>query len=87
MLEKYIDIKNETGLNARASSALVKKASEFKSQCFIIKDGNEYNCKSIIHIMSMLARKGDKILLRVEGSDQERALKELTQLIKNIKDY
>lgn len=86
MLEKKIKIQNETGLNARAASLLVREATRFKSESFILKDGNEYNCKSIMHIMSMLARQGEEILLKVEGSDEEKAFHELTKLIENLKD-
>ncbi|SET66593.1 phosphocarrier protein [Natronincola peptidivorans] len=86
MLEKRIKIKNETGLNARPASLLVKEATKYKAESFIIKDGNEYNCKSIMNIMSMLARQGEEILLKVEGSDEEKAFKGLTDLIENLSE-
>lgn len=86
MLEKRIRIENESGLNARASSLLVREATRFKSESFILKDGNEYNCKSIMHVMSMMARQGEEILLKVEGPDEEKAFKVLVDLIENLKD-
>ncbi|SNR96959.1 phosphocarrier protein [Anaerovirgula multivorans] len=86
MLEKKIIIQKETGLNARAASLLVKEATRFKSESFIMKDGNEYNCKSIMHIMSMLAGMGEEILLKVEGSDEEKAFRALVELIENLRD-
>ena len=62
---------------------MVKEATRFKAESFIIKDGNEYNCKSIMHIMSMLARHGEEILLKVEGSDEEKAFRALVDVIES----
>ncbi|SDK04996.1 HPr family phosphocarrier protein [Natronincola ferrireducens] len=86
MLEKKIHIQNEKGINARPASLLVREATKFKAESYIIKDGNAYNCKSIMNIMSMLARQGEEILLRVEGSDEEKAIKALVTLIENFRD-
>ncbi|AKL94152.1 phosphotransferase system, phosphocarrier protein HPr [Clostridium aceticum] len=83
MLEKKITVKSETGLNARAASLLVREATKFKAESYVIKDGNEYNCKSIMNIMSMLLRQGEEVLLKAEGSDAEKALKALAHLIEN----
>ncbi|AOY76063.1 HPr family phosphocarrier protein [Clostridium formicaceticum] len=86
MLEKKITIKNETGLSPRAASFLVREATKFKAESYIIKNGNEYNCKSIMNIMSMLVRQDEEILLKVEGSDEEKAFDALVDLIENLKE-
>lgn len=81
MLEKVVVIKNEIGLHARPASLLVKEAARFKSEIFMIKKGNEYNCKSIMNVLSMGAKKGEELILRIEGSDEEEAMAALTELI------
>ncbi|GAB6086633.1 HPr family phosphocarrier protein [Alkaliphilus crotonatoxidans] len=83
MLEKVVTIKNEIGLHARPASLLVKEASRFKADTFLIKKGNKYNCKSIMNVLSMGAKKGDEIILRVDGSDEEEAMEALVDLIEN----
>lgn len=81
MLEKKITVQNETGIHARAASLLVREATKFIAESYIIKDGNQYNCKSIMSIMSMGARKGENIHLKVIGADEEEAFQALTDLI------
>ncbi len=83
MLEKVVRIKNEIGLHARPASLLVKEATRFNADTILIKKGNEYNCKSIMNVLSMGAKKGDEILLRVDGPDEEEALEVLFDLIEN----
>ncbi|WP_026478025.1 HPr family phosphocarrier protein [Alkaliphilus transvaalensis] len=83
MLEKMVVIKNAIGLHARPASYLVKEATRFKSEIMIIKGGNEYNCKSIMNVLSMGAKKGDEILLKIEGSDEAEAMEALVDLIEN----
>ncbi|ABR47464.1 Phosphotransferase system, phosphocarrier protein HPr [Alkaliphilus metalliredigens QYMF] len=81
MLEKKIIVNNETGIHARPASLLVKEATKFKSEFFIVKDGNEYNCKSIMSVMSMGAKKGEEITVKVFGEDEIEAFEAMTSLI------
>ncbi|KAB3524831.1 HPr family phosphocarrier protein [Alkaliphilus serpentinus] len=81
MLEKKVIVKNEIGLHARPASLLVKAATSYKSDVYIIKDGNEYNGKSIMNILSLGAQKGDELLLKIDGPDEEQAIEALVRLI------
>ena len=82
MIKEEVEVGSEPGLNARAANLFVKKASSFKSEITIIKDDKEYDGKSIMGILSMGAVKGDKILIKAEGNDEEEAVKVLVELIK-----
>ncbi|MCF6465327.1 HPr family phosphocarrier protein [Clostridium sp. Cult2] len=81
MFKEEVTLKNETGLHARPASLFVKEASRFASDIKVIKDGKEYNAKSIMGILSMGAGKGDAILIQAEGSDAEAAVKALVKLV------
>lgn len=81
MLEKKIAIKNATGIHARPASLLVKEATRFKSDCFIIKGDKEYNCRSIMSIMGMGAKQGDEVILKVSGEDEQEAFEAISDLI------
>jgi len=81
MYELEIVLMNELGLHARPASILAKKASKFSSHITIIKDGKEYNAKSIINILSMAASKGDKIKIVATGDDEAKAVEELKVVI------
>ncbi|PHS35056.1 MAG: HPr family phosphocarrier protein [Alkaliphilus sp.] len=81
MLEKKLVIGNEIGLQARTASMLVREATKYKAESIIVKDGDEYNCKSIMNILTMSAKKGEEVLLKVEGPDEKSAMENLTMLI------
>lgn len=70
MLEKQYTITNDQGLHARPASLLVQTASQSKSSVTLIKEGKEYNAKSVLGIMSVGAQKGDVISIRIDGPDE-----------------
>lgn len=87
MITKEIVLLNESGLHARPASMFVKEASKYKCTIKVIKDGKEYNPKSIMSILSMGAGKGDSIIIQAEGENEENVVNELANFIQNkIKD-
>ena len=83
MIEKEVVVKNKLGLHARPSALFVRKASKFKSEIALVKDGVEVNGKSIMGLMMLAAEMGSKILIRAEGEDEERAVEALATLFEN----
>ena len=83
MYKEEVVLKNETGLHARPVSIFVKEASKFSSDIKVVKDGKEFNGKSIMGILSMGAGKGDILTIKAEGEDEENAVKTLVDLISN----
>jgi phosphocarrier protein HPr len=81
MIEKKAIVTSETGIHARPALSVVKEASKFKSEVLIVKDGNEYNAKSIVAIMSMAAVKNDEITIKATGADEEAAALAMVKLI------
>ncbi|SES96919.1 phosphocarrier protein [Natronincola peptidivorans] len=86
MLEKKIIIQNETGIHARPASLVVKEAQKYQSEIILLKEGSKYNCKSIMNIMSMGAKKGEEIHLTVSGDDEEEAFSALVNMLENSLD-
>ncbi|MGH4138933.1 HPr family phosphocarrier protein [Clostridium sp.] len=81
MIEKKAIVKSESGIHARPALSVVKEASKFKSEVLIVKDGNEYNAKSIVAIMCMAAAKDDEITIKATGADEEAAAVAMVKLI------
>lgn len=79
-------IKNEVGLHARPAALLVSEVSKYKSNIKIIKNGKEYNPKSILGVLSMVAKKGDEITIAAEGEDEEAAVLGIKSLIESFAD-
>jgi phosphocarrier protein HPr len=84
MMEKKAIVKSETGIHARPALTVVKEASKFKSEVIIVKDGNEYNAKSIVAIMSMAAVKDDEITIKATGNDEEAAVVAMVKIIEQL---
>ena len=83
MLEKNIRIMHDTGIHARPAAVLVKVAMRYESDIYLYRDGNEYDAKSIMNVMSMGVRQGEEIHLVIKGPDETQAFEELVQLIEN----
>lgn len=79
-----IELKNKSGLHARPASQFVSKAKNYEAEVAIQKDNHSVNAKSIMGLMTLGASYGDKIKLKVNGNDEEKALKELTELVKSF---
>ena len=78
-----IEIINKLGMHARASAKFVKIATSFDSNIDIQKGSRRVNAKSIMGVMMLAANKGSTITIHADGSDAEKSLDALEQLIKN----
>lgn len=81
MLEGIFTIRNKLGLHARPAATFVKMANEFKSDIWIEKDGTEVNGKSIMGLLMLACPLGSRVMLKVDGADEEKAFQDLGQLI------
>ena len=79
-IEKVI-LELETGLHARPASELVKVASRYSSEIKLIKDGEEFNAKSIMGLLSISATKGDIFTIQAEGKDAKEAVEGIKYII------
>jgi phosphocarrier protein HPr len=78
-----VRISNKSGLHARSAATFVQLATKFKSDVKVKKEEVEVNGKSILGMMMLGAIYGSKIILKITGPDEKRALEELSELIKN----
>ncbi|MEN3043667.1 MAG: HPr family phosphocarrier protein [Candidatus Hydrothermales bacterium] len=81
MIEKEVIVKNTLGIHARPATQFVKIASKYNCDVYVIKDGVEVNGKSIMSLLILTATKGSKLTIRCSGEDEEKALKELVDLV------
>lgn len=83
MIKVELELKNQAGLHARPASLFVKEASKYLSDINVIKDGKEYNAKSIMGILSMATGQGDKLVIVAEGSDEKKAIEGLKSMVES----
>ena len=61
MVEKQVEVKLKTGLQARPAAMFVQEANRFSSDVFLEKDGKKVNAKSIMGLMSLALGTGTVI--------------------------
>jgi phosphocarrier protein HPr len=74
-------IQNERGLHARAAAKFVKIVSEFDADILVEKDGADVSGDSIMGLMMLAASKGTCIRVTATGSDEEKAIAALSELV------
>ncbi|WP_225757060.1 HPr family phosphocarrier protein [Cardiobacterium sp. Marseille-Q4385] len=84
MQEKNLTLNNPSGLHARPAKDFVQQAKGFEANVTIIKDGNEYNGKSLMKLLQAGLSKGDQLTLRTDGADEADALEKLADYITNL---
>ena len=68
-------------MHARPASDFCKTAGSFKSKISILKDGEEYDAKSILMVLCVGAAQGDTIEIRAEGEDEQEAIDALVKTL------
>lgn len=78
--EKSVTVSNPLGVHARPSAMIVQTASKFRSDVWLIKDGNQVNAKSMLGVMTLAAEMGSIVIIRADGSDEEKAVEALVKV-------
>lgn len=82
MIKTTVTINCE-GLEARPIAMLVQKASQFSSKVHIEVGTKKVNAKSIMGMMSLSVRSGDKVVVITDGADEIEAAKEIETYLCN----
>jgi len=80
-IEKEVTIMNPQGLHARPAALFVQIAMKYDSTIILKKDQEKVNGKSIMGILMLAAERNSKILIEVNGTDAEQAVKELEEFL------
>lgn len=81
MIEKKVEVKLKSGLQARPAALFVQEANRFSSEVFLEKDGKKVNAKSIMGLMSLAVNSGSAITISANGSDEEDAVEALVTFV------
>ncbi|WP_409251947.1 HPr family phosphocarrier protein [Bacillus sp. SCS-153A] len=81
MIEQKVEVKLKTGLQARPAALFVQEANRFSSEVFLERNGKKVNAKSIMGLMSLAVSSGTEITLIADGTDEEEAVKHLTDFV------
>ena len=81
MIQQELEIINKLGLHARASAKLTQLAAKYKSEVWMTRNKRRVNAKSIMGVMMLAAGIGAKVILEVEGVDEQDCFNALQALI------
>lgn len=81
MTQKAIQVKLETGLEARPVAMLVQVASRFDSTVYINVDDRKVNAKSIMGMMSLGLASGEQVNVTADGEDEEAAIEGIEKFL------
>ena len=73
-------ITDEVGIHARPAGILAKKAKEYTSKITLTKDGKSAEAQKLMAVMSLGVKKGETVVVSVEGEDEERMWYKYTEI-------
>jgi phosphocarrier protein HPr len=81
MQQRDVEIVNELGLNASASTKLAQLAATYQCDVSLARNGRKVNAKSVMGVMMLAAPKGSHVALETDGPDEMEALNAIVALI------
>ena len=79
MKEFRYALRDENGIHARPAGKLVKLAKSFRSTITASFGVKNADVKKLVSLMGLGVKKGDEIIVLVEGEDEEEAASRLSQ--------
>ena len=81
MISCNVTVKNSVGLHARPATFFIQKANSYKSSIWVERGDRIVNAKSLLGVLSMGITKGTRVSIIADGSDEEEAVKALTEML------
>lgn len=81
MKEFTYTIQDRLGIHARPAGILSKIAQNTDSLCMLSHNDRTVNLKKVFALMSMGIKCGDKIIVTVEGADEEEILEKIRRVL------
>jgi phosphocarrier protein HPr len=79
-------IHNRSGLHARPAATFVRAAAGFRSSITVqnvSRNGTVVDAKSILGVLGLGVSPGHRIIVTVDGADEDAAIEALTELVES----
>jgi phosphocarrier protein HPr len=83
---RSITITNSLGLHARPAAEFARQARAFRSEVWLVRDGERFSAASLIEILRANLLQGSTATLEAKGRDAEEAVERLARLLREFKD-
>jgi phosphocarrier protein HPr len=84
LIEGEFEVRSKLGLHARPAGRFVTLAGRFESEISVGRGDEWVNGCSVLSILSLAAGPGTTLRVRAEGTDAERAVRELGELLESL---
>ena len=81
MIERSFILKDEMGLHARPAAMLMVRMLHVSSSVEIICGDRRADGKDVMSIMAMNTTAGDEVTFRIDGPDEDAAMKEVESVL------
>lgn len=85
MIERNIEVKIASGLEARPVALFVQAASQFQSNIYVTVQNKKVNAKSIMGMMSLGVLEGESLMISASGEDENEAMDALEKYLTEAK--
>ncbi|GED25745.1 hypothetical protein BAG01nite_18470 [Brevibacillus agri] len=79
MIQFEVTVTVEGGLHARPAALLVNRSAQSQAKITLSKGDKQADVRSILGIMTLGVTQGDKLIVSVEGEDEEKVASSLQQ--------
>jgi phosphocarrier protein len=79
--EREVEVGSELGLHARPAAAFAETAAGFRSTVTVAKNGSEVDATSLLLLLTLDVRRGDRLVIRGDGDDAGEAVDRLAGLL------
>ena len=80
-MRKEMVVQLAGGLEARPIAVLVQVASQYESSIYLEADEKRVNAKSIMGMMTLALKAGEKLIVEANGRDEEAAIEGIEKYI------
>ncbi|GAB3276734.1 dihydroxyacetone kinase phosphoryl donor subunit DhaM [Parasphingorhabdus pacifica] len=79
-VHEELELRNEVGLHARPAAMLARTVADMRADVTVSLGDNSADAASVLDIMGLGARKGDRIAVRAGGPDAREAVRRIVEL-------
>lgn len=80
-VDREVEVAGALGLHARPAATLASAAARFDADISVLRGDQEVDAKSMLLILTLDVRQGDRVVLRARGADAEAAVEALAGLL------
>lgn len=84
MIRKELNLEGQERLQSRPAALLVQEACKFSSRILIEQGGKTVNVKSMMGVLSLGIPSDAKLVLAVDGDDEQKAMDAIVPLISQM---